>query len=298
LTLPPPQDNIKSVINHIFEKYHPRIQALGERPGLRAFMAALTTRWEQNNEPPPPETAVGMEEGWVGLDVLYADKDARANRDSVRSFYRQSWAKTAMDEDDYFNASSDEEIGPKPPQPLVAGHKRKRVRSDGATTAGGPPGKKMAPGGLGLDYDDASDSDSSDSASPKATKRSPLLGGSEAGQALAPSPLDLESGGPSPRIKLKVPKASLPEALGEVAMKMSQKRQRAEEEEDEGGLAGLMSGGRPGTPRTMKPAMGKDDEPRSAPKSSNALSTAMRETSKKIKLNLGFGKKDPNNKVV
>jgi len=210
----------------------------------------------------------------------------------------QSWAKTAIDEDDYFNASSDEEIGPKPPQQLVVGHKRKRVRSDSLNSSGVSPGKKIAIGGLGLDYDDASDSDSSDGASPKTTKRSPSLEGSEPGQALAPSPLNLESGSPSPRIKLKVQKPSLPEALGEVAMKMSQKRQREEEEEEESGLAGLMSGGRPGTPRTMKPTLGNDEVTPSARKSSNALSAAMRETSKKIKLNLGFGRKDPNNKVV
>lgn len=196
----------------------------------------------------------------------------------------QTWPKIS-NEDDYFNAESDEEIGPKPPMEVHAGQKRKRVRSDNIS-----PGKRIAPksAGLGLDYDDASDSDGSEGASPK-SNRSPLLG---AIPSLAPSPIDPDGlGSPSgsaPRLKLKVRKASSPEALGAVAMKMTQKRQREEAEEEEGGLAGLMSGGRPGTPRGPP---GKPDPQRAAPKSSNALSNVMRETSKKIKLNLGFGKK-------
>lgn len=46
---------MKVVINHIFDQYHSRIQALAARPSLRAFMTALTTRWEQNNEPTPED---------------------------------------------------------------------------------------------------------------------------------------------------------------------------------------------------------------------------------------------------
>ncbi len=208
---------------------------------------------------------------------------------------RRTWPKISNDEDDYFNADSDEEIGPKPPVEIGLGQKRKRLRSDhvspgkkAAVDVGGHPTPKSGVAGLGLDYDDASDSDGSGGASPK-SNLSPLLGTADVKSGLAPSLIDPEGSASGPRIKLKVKTATSPEALGALAMKMSQKRQREEAEEEEGGLAGLMSGGRPGTPRGPP---GKPEPQRSAtPKSSNALSSVMRETSKKIKLNLGFGKK-------
>ncbi len=225
---------------------------------------------------------------------------------------RQTWPRDNADEDDYFNGSDDEEIGPQPPKELYAGHKRKRTRSGDQPTLGKTAGKRMALevngqrvggglAGLGLDYDDASDSDESGGASPKATSATqlPAQGEVDATNKLSPSSISMDESQPSaPKLRFRLGrKASPSSSLGEVASKideaaakMSQKRHRQEEAEEEGGMAGLMSGGRPGTPR-MARQDDKSSDQRTAPKSSNALSNAMRETSKKIKLNLGFGRK-------
>ncbi len=56
------KENMKVIINHIFDQYQSRIQALAARPGLRAFMTALTTRWEQNNEPTPEDVTNGADD--------------------------------------------------------------------------------------------------------------------------------------------------------------------------------------------------------------------------------------------
>jgi len=120
------QENIKPIINYLFENFRPRLDALSTRPFLRGFLQGLTTRWEQNNEPPPAPPAAEAESS--------------------------KWANRAaeVEEEEYFNASDEEEIGPKPPV------KRKRV-----VTYGGGHTKKRSGGALGLDYDDGSDSEGS-----------------------------------------------------------------------------------------------------------------------------------------
>jgi hypothetical protein len=70
-----------------------------------------------------------------------------------------------------------------------------------------------------------------------------------------------------------------------MAAKMAKKRLRQEEEEEEGGLANLMSGGRPGTPRANK------TEDPTAKERFAGIGTAVKDAGKKIKLNFGFGKK-------
>ena len=77
--------------------------------------------------------------------------------------------------------------------------------------------------------------------------------------------------------------------LGEMAARIATRRARQiEEEEDEDGLANLMSGGRPGTPRAVK------TEDPSTKERFGGISTAVKDAGKKIKLNFGFRKKGEN----
>jgi protein phosphatase-4 regulatory subunit 3 len=185
-------------------------------------------------------------------------------------------------------AASQQAVGQKRKRPKVETKPRKVVN----TTSGGSVRS------LSLDYSDESDSD---------TERPDLEKGSE-GRGEPSSPVakgsleashfaadeassSLSATSPStPRIKLKLGKAeSTPETpdadLGEMAAKMAKKRLRQEEEEEEGGLANLMSGGRPGTPRASKA-----DDPTAKERFAN-IGTAVKDAGKKIKLNFGFGKK-------
>jgi protein phosphatase-4 regulatory subunit 3 len=136
------KENIKPIINHIFDNYRSRLEALGQRPYLRAFIQGLTTRWEQNNEPPPapPQldaegTASGSASGW----------------------------KTQAQEEDYFNGSDEEETPKRPNK-----RQKQPIQSKPTTTStrGRSPSAQRSPNtrskpSLGLDYDDGSDSDGS-----------------------------------------------------------------------------------------------------------------------------------------
>lgn len=306
LTLRRLQDNVKSIINHIFEKHEAKISKLTALPNLKMVMGALRTRWEQNNEPTPVET-------------LQSRETANALRQVMES-----------NDDDYFNETDDEApIGPQPPTSASSpssssGHKRKRAKNQQTTSGETRPRKVAATqsGGslrsLNLEYGDESDSDSERSGSEKdgqvAGPKSPAPG-------LAPSPLPAQEGSASPstpRIKLKIskglaspststvalstttssdepsPKPAADSELGEMAMQMAQKRAREEEDEDSSGLASLMSGGRPGTPRTNKTMMDSKSGNGSGTPSKDRFSgigSAVKDAGKKIKLNLGFTKK-------
>lgn len=116
------------------------MEALGQRPYLRAFIQGLTTRWEQNNEPPPAPPQL--------------DAESSTNTGSG-----SGWKNQAQEED-YFNGS-DEEDTPKRP------NKRQKPVSNATPTRGRAntgvqrsPTTRSKPS-LGLDYDDGSDSDGS-----------------------------------------------------------------------------------------------------------------------------------------
>ncbi len=150
------QENIKPIINYLFDNFRPRIEALSSRPFLRSFIHGLTARWEQNNEPPPAPPPA----------------DAESSK---------AWSNRAAEaeEEDYFNASDEEEIGPKPPA------KRKRM----ITIGGGPP-KKRGGGMLGLDYDDGDSEGSGGSQSPRLLA---VIGKEESGSGpVITSPEELE----------------------------------------------------------------------------------------------------------
>ena len=216
------------------------------------------------------------------------------------TIYNLKNSSKKVSEDDYFNETDDETVvGPTPPPAAAnqqaAGQKRKRPKIETKprkvvnTSSGGSVRS------LSLDYSDESDSD---------TERPALETGSEEHGApsspvskgsLEASPFGADEGSSSnsatspstPRIKLKLKSTTEPPDadLGEMAAKMAKKRLREEEEEEEGGLANLMSGGRPGTPRASK-----TDDPTAKERFAN-IGTAVKDAGKKIKLNFGFGKR-------
>lgn len=53
------------MINYLFERYKPRLQALAENPLLKPYIHALATRWEQNNEPMPSNQPALSDERYV-----------------------------------------------------------------------------------------------------------------------------------------------------------------------------------------------------------------------------------------
>ncbi|KAJ9124080.1 hypothetical protein QFC22_000875 [Naganishia vaughanmartiniae] len=290
------RDNLKPVINYLFEKYKPRLQALGKRPLLKTYLLALALRWEQNNEPMPVE------------QTSQSDENGSFNK--------------TMDttEDDYFNGESDEdEIGPMPPSVVVStspagGQKRKRFgEGDQADTT--PPTKitrlgtrarSFSGGILGLDYDDGSDSDSSET-SPQTTTgldkglrpSAPIR--NESTNVLASSAMeDKHSAGNDPssspgnklRLKLNASPGPIPQDLDDVASRMAKKR-RQEIEQDDDGLAILLNNNKS---TTSKPSKGDQQKPtgnkEKAPSGVAGLGLAMKDAGKKLKINLGFGKKN------
>ncbi|ORX34996.1 component of IIS longevity pathway SMK-1-domain-containing protein [Kockovaella imperatae] len=212
------KENIKPIINHLFENHKARLDVLASRPYLRLIIRGLTQRWEANNEPappPPPQPDPNMSSS-------------------------KTWSMSAeADEENYFQASSDdEEIGPKAPMSssLVSPQKRKRAQSGAPTPP--PPKRPSAPSpgrmasgnngssALGLDYDDGSDSDGSSGAQSPVIKPS----ASSASWNSSETSSSTERG--------STPPEELAEDLGDVAMKMRAKRLREEEEEE--GFAGLL----------------------------------------------------------
>lgn len=196
------------------DSYHGRLDRLGDRPILSTYITGIVTRWEQNNETPPPPSTI--------------------DPDAARAMARATRAAEA-DEEDYFNASDEEDV--KPPAPvhdIRLPSKRKKASQAGGphkrsnSGAGASPAKPAATLGL-VDYDDNSDSDSS------AGGQSPRLRSqSTAGQAGSSSP---KLAGSSPKAAARAAE-ELEEEMGDVTMKMRAKRQREEEEEE--GFAGLV----------------------------------------------------------
>lgn len=213
----------------MFEHYRSRIEAIGRRPFLRAGIQALTSKWEQNNEPPPAPPQI--------------EPDAT----------QTPWKREAQEED-YFNASDDEEVTEQPkskkPKDVWFGNRNKRspvatksskfeprssprqntsgrrsrfvIVSNQSTVAttpkSGPAASEEDKPSLGLDYDDGSDSDTSSNGnqSPRTTNAPPLAD--------------------TQKLNTEVTE-ELEEDLMDVTMKMRAKRQR--EEEDDADFAGL-----------------------------------------------------------
>lgn len=216
-------------------------------------------------------------------------------------------------EDDYFNGESDdEEIGPTPPSPPallsaspMGGQKRKRP-GDSDQVATTPPtkstklagGRALSGGVLGLDYDDGSDSDSSE-ASPQTPGRQALRPSApiqnESTNSLAPSPMkdaptSNAQSSPVNRIKIKLGSPSTPagEDLDEIASRMAKKRKQ-ETEQDDDSFGSLLEGNKVAPPKTVKAEQTPNIREK-PPSGVVGLGLAMKDAGKKLKINL-FGKK-------
>lgn len=300
------QDNLKAVVNHLFEKYKPRLQALAEKPLLKPYIMALATRCEQNNEPMPSTQPSLSEE----RQVLVRGRVASLLTLGLLS---GSFSKT-MDttEDDYFNGDSDDEfIGPTPPPTATlvtspTGAQKRKRPGDPEAVETTPPAKvsktatgerPLSGGVLGLDYDDGSDSDSSE-ASPLTPARASALRPSAPIQNESTNSIDTrEASGSNPpsspgtRIRLKLNSPSTPagQDLDEIASRMAKKRKQ-EMEQDDDGFGNLLSNSKPGTPKPTKAEQNQiiREKP---PSGVVGLGLAMKDAGKKLKINLGFGRK-------
>ncbi len=178
---------MKTIIMDMFDKNEALLTRLTERPFVRAYILGLRIRWEQFKEPPPqpPPQAIA-----------------------------EATKRTAADEEEaWFNQSDDDTDADGEATALHMPVKRKRAQQSG------PAPKRLSSGGgsaLGLDYDDASDSDGS-------------------------------AGGESPKIAPTNPpsatESELVEGLSDVEKRVRAKRIRKEEEEEGSAFSELMGGG-------------------------------------------------------
>jgi len=160
---------MKAIIVDMFEKYEPTMLRLSERPYARSYILGLRAKWDQYREPPPQPTVQAVE-----------SNQTRSIADEEEAWFHRS------DEDD---ASTS-----------ILPVKRKRLQGGKRK----PPAKSS--GALGLDYDDASDSEGSvEGDSPKSSETTQLV-----------------------------------DDLTDVELKIRAKRQRAEQDEGDGALADLV----------------------------------------------------------
>ncbi|GMK58191.1 hypothetical protein CspeluHIS016_0502230 [Cutaneotrichosporon spelunceum] len=182
------KESMKAIIMDMFGKHEALLTQLTERPFVRAYILGLRIRWDQFKEPPPQPPPQAIVE---------------ATR------------RTATDEEEAWFNQSDEETGADG-ESTVPHLPAKRKRNQQS----GPAPKRLSSGGggsaLGLDYDDASDSDGS-------------------------------TGGESPKVVPTNPPAGteseLVEGLSDVEKRVRAKRIREEEEEEGSAFSELMSGG-------------------------------------------------------
>lgn len=229
----------------MFDKHEALLSRLTERPFVRAYVLGLRLRWEQFKEPPPQPPP-----------QVVADANKRTAAEEEEAWFNES--------DDDADADGETAV---PHVPV----KRKRAQQSG------PSPKRLSSGGgsaLGLDYDDASDSDGSAGAeSPKATR---------------------------PAVPTPQTDSELVEGLSDVERKVRAKRIRNEEEEEGSAFTELMGGGK-GAPATApKDAPGvalpvKVVHEEAAPAEGGGGSAGK---DKKIKLSLGsLGRKFKGGKV-
>ncbi|KAG8933667.1 Platinum sensitivity protein [Tulasnella sp. 417] len=309
------KENIRIVINHMMEKYEPKVRELCKYGSMGERFRGLILRWEQNNEPAPKEPHP-------------------QDKNGIRRLPRpgQGMMNAAMldaeEEEDYFNASDDEEFmnaAPPPvtPQspPVSAGMKRKRanripvlvngVNPPSPSASGSAPRQRQpTSGGIVLpspypiklvDYDDAEDDPASprDNATPPPGSPEPNEGA--ANKSKIPTPvggltrtrsatsLALTNG--AGKSVNGSPSASTKPLRPDSPPRLSEKRRREEDEEDM--LGNLSSGSQKNTKKQTGP------RPGATPQTDNTATNPNRATSppsatgiaggiaKRIKLSLG-----------
>lgn len=214
---------MKPIITDMFDRYEPIMSRLAERSFVRAYAIGLRVRWEQAKEPPPPPPAQVVEQ-----------EKSRSTAEEEEAWFIQS-----DDEDADTDGSGSPQVPSKRKRLLQAGPSSKRQLSSKA-------------GGLGLDYDDASDSEGS---ADEGSKQAPKNGHEE-------------------------------DALADVMLKARAKREREEQEnEGDGAFANLLVGKKPSENSSASPKS-------AAAEGSSATDGEGDSQEKKIKLSLGsVGKK-------
>lgn len=215
---------MKPIITDMFDKYESIMSGLAERPYVKAYAHGLRVRWEQYKEPPPPPPAQVVEQ----------------ERTRSAAEEEEAWFIQSDDEEADADGSGSPQVPSKRKRLLQAGPSSKRQLSSKV-------------GGLGLDYDDASDSEGSADESPK---QPPPENGHEE------------------------------DALSDVMLKARAKREREEQEnEEEGAFASLLAGKKP-------PGEGNETAKAPAAEGSSSAEAEGDAQEKKIKLSLGnLGKK-------
>lgn len=235
---------MKPIIVDMFDKHEDIMTRLAGRPFVRGYVVGLRVRWEQYKEPPP------------------APPPQVAESSKIRS--------SADDQDGWFNQSEDETEGETETAAAGAHVPLKRKRGLQAGNAGKrqSPAKTTTSPALGLDYDDASDSD-----------------GSTGGESPKVRPVSLNFG------DLADTQHQLSDDLSDVALKIRAKRMREEEEEEAGGLADLIGGGK-GSSVKKEPAKEAEGASRAPVAGGGSPAAAADGKEKKIRLSLGgLGKK-------
>lgn len=197
------QDNLKGVINYLFEKYPARLDALAKRPFFRTSIQALHDRYEQINE-----------------------------KQESRTLDKEDFAPDAEARQAQWFAESDEEeakpVAPKRKRPVGPTLPQKR-RSPKAGPSGQGAGAGIGQSALGLDYDDSSDNDSTDG-SPSRPKVELVDAGGDAD-------VDMDkTSEPEIRVEVKS-EPELAAELNDVAEQMRKKREREDDEEEFGLIA-------------------------------------------------------------
>ncbi|ODN80464.1 hypothetical protein L202_02704 [Cryptococcus amylolentus CBS 6039] len=277
------KDNLKTILNYLFDSYTDRLEALARRPLLRTCLVGLKARWEMNNEPPPLPPGLSPSE-----------LAASASKTDVGE--GDSWIEGEKREEDYFNGSDDDEgsspSGPSKSEEGSVPAKRKRhpttsssggsnkrtlrssTSSSSLATSSSTGSAGPSSGVLGLDYDDASSDPESpfsqdqggededeelgteDGAVPLTTSTSLLDRTISRAQALSPPDHSKPLTTTAPFAPVSISSTAKPDEksssakedegmdIGEVTAKMREKRRREEEEEEEG-FAGLVVGNKP-----------------------------------------------------
>ncbi|KIO25179.1 hypothetical protein M407DRAFT_25505 [Tulasnella calospora MUT 4182] len=309
------KENIRIVINHMMEKYEPKVRELCKYGSMGERFRGLILRWEQNNEPAPKEPHP-------------------QDKNGVRRLARPGQGmNTAMldadEEEDYFNASDDEDFmtAPSPPAapqspPILVGMKRKRanripVLANGtgspspSASGSSPRQRQQTSGGIVLpsphpiklvDYDDAED----DPASPR-DNVTPPPGSPEPseGSANKPSKIPTPAGGltrtrSATNLALTngtgkavngSPSASPKPLRPDSPPRLSEKRRREEDEEDM--LGNLSSGSQKNSKKQSGPKPGATSQTDNTATNPNRATSPPSATgiaggiAKRIKLSLG-----------
>ncbi|KAG9019471.1 Platinum sensitivity protein [Tulasnella sp. 427] len=302
------KENLRIIIRHMMDNYEPKVRALSKYGSMGERFRGILLRWDQNNEKRELEAQQLQEKNGI----------RRLGRPGLLNAAMQE----AEEEDDYFNASDEEEHMTGSPSalqspPISAGMKRKRripgipVHVNGSSSSASnnsPRQRQQTSGGIVLpspypiklvDYEDAEDDASSprNSATPPPSSPEP-----SDGPASKPSKIPTPAGGltrtrSSTNLALTNGKSvnGSPSGSSKVLHpdsppRLSEKRRREEDEDDM--LGNLSSGSQKNAKKQTAPKSGTSSHTENATTPNRATSPPSAtgiagSIAKRIKLSLG-----------